>query len=396
MVNNYIPLLIVLLILAALFRDDFSFTLLYLFAGAFVLGTWWSRRALASVTYQRQYADRAFLGEEVTITLEIQNKGWLPVPWLRVHEGLPVALSGPDSFQMITNLSPKQAKTYSYTVEARRRGYYPIGPIFFSSSDILGLSTTELRREGGVQHLTVYPKIVPLTKIVFPSQSPLGTLRHHLPVFEDPTRVMGKRPYISGDSLRRVDWKSTAMTGTMQVKLFEPSIALETVIFLNLNANDYHYRYRIASTELAVVLAASVANWVIEKQQSVGLYVNGKDPLATDGRAGFLPARTGRSHLMRILDVLARIQIDECPSLLETIREKRFFLPWGTTLTVITGSISDHLLGELYQARQSGLSINLVLAGAVPRVQDVMERVGVYGIPVLNITRDRDMDVWRV
>ena len=98
------------------------------------------------------------------------------------------------------------------------------------------------------QYLTVYPRIVALNSIQIPSRSPQGTMRHTQPIFEDPTRVLGKREYVAGDSLRRVDWKSTAVTGRLQVKLFEPAISLETLIFLNLNAEDYHYRSRIDST----------------------------------------------------------------------------------------------------------------------------------------------------
>ena len=103
------------------------------------------------------------------------------------------------------------------------------------SGDVFGLTGGETRRLQS-DSLTVYPKIVPLTRVVLPTQSPMGTLRHHQPIFEDPSRIFGKREYVSGDSLRRVDWKSTASTGHLQVKLFEPSIALETVIFLDLPA----------------------------------------------------------------------------------------------------------------------------------------------------------------
>jgi uncharacterized protein (DUF58 family) len=395
MANNFFPLLVLLIIVAAIFRDDFSFTLLYLFAGAFTIGMWWSRRSLGAIQFCRTFTNRAFLGEDIPVRLEIINSGWLPVPWVRLHEGLPVDLSGPESFQRVISLGPRERKSFEYVLEARRRGYYPIGPIFFTTSDIFGLSAFDFRREGVSEHLTVYPKIVPLTHIEFPTQSPLGTLRHHQPIFEDPTRIMGKRDYVAGDSLRRVDWKSTAVTGRMQVKIFEPSIALETVIFLNLNAESYHYRTRIASTELAIIIAASMANWVINKHQTVGLSINGKDPLGIDQRPQYLPARSGRGHLMWILDVLARIQVDNCPNFGESLRHQRVHLPWGTTLTVITGNVEDSLLDELYQARRAGLSVNLVLAGMVPKSQEIIFRAGYFGIPVINISRERDLDIWR-
>jgi len=395
MVSNYLPLLIVLIMVAAIFRDDFSFTLLYLFAGAYAVGTWWSRRGLAALAYKRHFTNRVFLGENVQIKLEIANTSWLPIPWFRVHEGLPVDLSGPESLQRIASLGPRDKTSIEYSVNARRRGYYSVGPIFLSSGDIFGLGTTDLRRRGEAEYLTVYPKIIPLTKIEFPSHSPLGTLRHHQPIFEDPTRVMGKRDYVAGDSLRRVDWKSTAMTGRMQVKLFEPSIALETVIFLNLNVEDYMLRRRYVSTELAVVVAASLANWVIGKQQTVGLHLHGKDPLNTADPPQFIPARAGRGHLMRILDVLARVQMGECPNFAESLRNRRVHLSWGTTLTVITGIADDPLLAELYQARRAGLNANLILAGPVPAVRDIQHRAGFYGISVVNIAQERDLDIWR-
>ena len=395
MARNYIPLLLILLIVAALYRDDFSFTLLYFFAGAYALGVWWTRRALASVKFRREFTDRAFLGEIVNVKLEIKNTSLLPIPWLRVHEGLSVDLSGPQSFQRIATLGGKGQVNFEYTVEARRRGYYPIGPIFFTSNDILGLSETDQRLEGIQEHLTVYPKIIPLTKVDFQSRSPLGTLRHHQPIFEDPTRVMGKRDYIPGDSLRRVDWKSTAVTGRMQVRIYEPSIALETVICLNLNADDYHIRQRIMSTELAVVIAASLANWVVSKKQTVGLYAHGKDPLAEAEQPQFIPARSGRGHLMRLLDILARIQVGECPQFAEALRNRRVHLPWGTTLTVITGNAGDDLIDELYQARKSGLNINLILAGLVPNAREIHHRAEHFGIPVIYIPDEREMAIWQ-
>jgi len=132
--------------------------LLYLFAGAFVIGTWWSSQALSAIEFKQSYTNRSFLGEEIKITLNIKNLSWLPIPWVRIHEGLPVELRGPESFQIVTSIGSHNESTFEYQVAARQRGYYPIGPIYFRSSDILGLSSSEMRREGNAEHLTEYPK----------------------------------------------------------------------------------------------------------------------------------------------------------------------------------------------------------------------------------------------
>jgi uncharacterized protein (DUF58 family) len=112
MSDYLIPFLLVILFLAAFLRQDFLLTLVYLLLGAFVLSRWWSRKALASLTYTRLYRSRAFLGEEIPVHLEIKNSGWLPVVWLQVRENLPLELSAPKLaspgiFQQVVTLPPR-------------------------------------------------------------------------------------------------------------------------------------------------------------------------------------------------------------------------------------------------------------------------------------------------
>src|SRR5215208_4851450 len=291
-------------------RGDFALTLVYLVAGSLVAGLWWSNRALGQVQTRRRFSTHAFLGERVKINLQVKNNGWLPPPWLELREVLPVALVGPNRFQSVIHLGPRGEANFEYFVDARKRGYYPIGPLSFSTGDILGLRDS-VQVEAQAEHLVVYPKIVQFTSVDIPSYSPQGTLSHRLPLFEDPTRVFGKRGYTSGDSLRRIDWKSSAASGRLQVKLFEPSIALETCIVLNLNAEDYYYRSRIDSTELAIVIAASISNWIVNKKQMVGMLVNGRDSLASGGKPQVIPPHKEKRHLIRLLEALARVEIAE-------------------------------------------------------------------------------------
>ncbi len=392
---DYLPFLFLLALFAIILRDDTVITLFYLLAGVYFVGRWWRDRSLKGVRFTRHFTDRAFLGERVTVRLEVQNTHWLPVVWLRLHDSLPVELAAHRFFQEVVTLGPLERREFTYSLESYKRGYYRVGPLLIYTGDLLGLSE-EQDRAGPPDYLTVYPHIIPLTSLNLPSHSPLGTLRHTQPIFEDPTRVTGKRDYISGDSLRRVDWKATAVTGRLQVKLFEPSIALETMIALNLNAAEYDVRSRYDASELAVVIAASIANWVAGKKQAVGMVVNGADPLAGDRRPGTLPARKGRQHLMRLLDVLARIKLAEgCASLPEVLRREIVQLPWGTTLVIVTGAADEALFDALFQARRGGLDAVLILTSPVAKILDTKRRVERMGIPVYHLTRELDLDIWR-
>jgi uncharacterized protein (DUF58 family) len=213
-------------------------------------------------------------------------------------------------------------------------------------------------------------------------------------LFEDPTRIFGKRGYTSGDSLRRIDWKSSASSGRLQVKLFEPSIALETFVVLNLNAEDYHYRSRLDSTELAIVIAASISNWIVAKKQMVGLMVNGRDPLTAEGKPPSIPPHKGKLHLMRLLETLARAEIIENSAFVPLIQQQRYHLAWGTTLIVITGTANAALLDELYQARRSGQNSLLIVAGRDVPDEVARRRAKSFGIPLISIATERDLNIW--
>jgi uncharacterized protein (DUF58 family) len=391
--GSFIVLLVVLLLVAAWMRGDFALTLIYLIVGGLAAGFWWGRGTLARITTRRRFNTHAFLGEKIKIDLHVHNQSWLPIPWLELRETLPVALAGPHSFRSVIHLPPQGDAKFEYSMDAMKRGYYPVGPLFISTGDILGLSDA-LQAESEAEHLVVYPRIVPFTSMKIPSRSPQGTLRHSPPLFEDPSRVFGKRGYVTGDSLRRIDWKASASTGRLQVKLFEPSIALETCIILNLNADDYYYRSRIDSTELAVVIAASISNWIIEKKQMVGLTVNGRDPLTVDGRPQTLPPHKGKGHLMRLLETLARVDIVDNSPLVSLIQKQRYGLAWGTTLIVITGQVGEEVLNELHLARREGGSAILIVTGREGVDDTLHQRGKSLGIDVYSIATERDLQVW--
>jgi uncharacterized protein (DUF58 family) len=223
----------------------------------------------------------------------------------------------------------------------------------------------------------------------------MGSLRHKEPIFEDPSRVIGKREYVVGDSLRRVDWKATAASNRLQVKQLEPSISLDTSIFLNLNAGEYDQRTWIDATELAIVIAASLANWIIARRQSVGLVTNGADPLANGAKPASIPPRRSRGHLMRVLDILARVETNGNEAFVQLVNREGVRLSWGTTMILITGRIDDDLFDSLFQARRRGLYAVIVLAGLGVGSEEIRKKSASFGFPLYPIHRERDLDIWR-
>jgi uncharacterized protein (DUF58 family) len=390
----FIAFLISIFFVAVFTRDSYAFILLYLFVGAFLLSRWWINTSAAAITFERKFERRAFPGEIIPVRLKVVNTGRLPLVWLHVQESLPLEISNHKVLRHVFSIAPHGQEILEYQVTPTKRGYYSIGPVQFSTGDLLGL-LQERVVNGEKDYLTVYPRVVALSRVHLPSQSPLGDLRYEQPIYEDPSRPVGKRDYTAGDSLRRIDWKSTAAVGRLQTKLFEPSIALETVLFLNLNSEEYHYKFRYAASELAIVVAASLANWIIGKKQAVGLVINGSDPFALDEKPQSFPTRKGRSHLMRLLETLARVQLAALQPMTQLLRQKRVEFGWGTTVIVLTGQAEETLFDEFFQMRRSGLNVVLILCGDAVGVNETKARARQFEIPFFHIQDEKDLDIWR-
>ena len=391
MSGYFFVFLVFLFLLAVILQDTSIVTIIYFFLGAFLFGRWWRDRALDSLEYHRRLNPRALLGENITVRLEVVNRSWLPVPWVRIHESLPLELAVPNFFRRAVALAPRGRVVVEYLLRGNKRGYYRIGPVYLQSGDLLGLEETR-ERQGPPDYLTVYPRIVPLRRCPIPPFSPMGVLHFHQPLFEDPSRVVGKRDYQAGDSLRRIDWKATAAAGRLQVRQYEPAISLEVAIFLNLCGTDFEQRTRIDAAELAIVTAASLASYVAAKRQPVGLETNGFDPRDPDSRIHSLPVRRGTGHMMLIMEKLARLQVHDGGSFPGLLRERGSVLAWGTTMLVITGTPEAALFDELLRARRMGLQSIVFLTAPVMRYEEFEGRARGLGVPLFEIRSEIDLE----
>ena len=406
--RGILPFLIVLLGVAFVTKVDFFFYLLYALVGFYVLGRLWARRSLAAVELSRRHDRRVFWGERLDVRVELQNRSLLPVLWMRLADTVPAELAAGGSFRRVVSLLPRERLQLTYSLTGRRRGYYPLGPLATQGGDLLG-SATYQNQYCDDDFVIVYPKIVPLRSLHIPSQSPFGVLPSRQRLFEDPTRIRGVRDYQPGDSLRRMDWKTSARVGSLQVRRFEPAIALDTAIFLNLDAADYIAAERRLAAEFGIIIAASVSVHLVERRQAISLVTNGRDPLrdpdpeapasaAWPAPVPLLPLRKGREHLTDVLDLLARVQLapegDAVP-FLDTLNRHSMGLPWGSTVVVVTSREVEGLLNTLLGLRRRGLVVILIATCPDPTFSGTAQRAGQIGIRALEIASEREMDVWR-
>jgi len=262
------------------------------------------------------------------------------------------------------------------------------------TGDLFGIRSVELQIPSD-DHLTVYPRIIPLPELGLPAQTPMGTLATQQRIYEDPSRIIGVRDYQIGDSLRRMHWKASAAAGKLQVKRLEPAISIEAQIFLNLDAAAYTQGRVHDATELGIITAASIAHALVSKRQTVGLCTNGSDPLAEDHRYITLPPRKGTGHLVNILEALARVGTSEGHSFGDLLQQASMHLSWGGTAVVITAHADEELFSQLLMMKRNGFHIVLIVTDAREPFAAVRERARAVGIVAYEVWQERDLDVWR-
>lgn len=368
----------------------------------------WAKFCLRHLHYQRQFSERRVLfGEEITLSISIENAKLLPLPWLEVEDNVPAALSYPGrtlrySLQknraVIDNLfSPRwyERVTRHYTVLCNARGVHAFGPTELRSGDIFGFITRDVKLPNW-QYLLVYPLVVPLTRFSLPARHPFGDRRAQRRLLEDPSRVIGVRDYAYGDSLRRVHWKASARAMQLQSKVYESTTTYTLAIFLNVpSLLDANYDAHPELQELTICASASVADWAIDQGYAVGLYTNtllympeegvADIPVETEkqeteqsnGLAAAITAHVQRRRIhlppassdeqrKRIMEALARIQAYFGSSIEDVLQSERSHLPAGATVVVVTSAMSDFLLDTLARVKRAGHDVAILFAGNGP------------------------------
>lgn len=384
----------------------------------------WAKYCLRDLRFQRRFSEqRVLFGEEIALSLSIENAKLLPLPWLEIEDNVPRSLtfmgrhlriSTASNMVILENLFSLrwyERVTRPYTVLCNARGVHMFGPTVLRSGDVFGFLNHQETLDNR-QYLLVYPMVVPITRFGLPSRHPFGDHRAPRRLLEDPSRVIGVRDYMYGDDLRRIHWKATARMMQLQSKVYQATTTYTLVLFVNVISQlDAWYGIRPELQELAICATASVADWALNQGYAVGLYANtimympevgvampdvhSPDSFGESGepspafsphpedaekeqrlevvvaeqlkrRRIHLPPASHEEQRKRIMEVLARIQSYFGSSIEELIQTERTRLPAGATVVVVTSTISDPLLDSLSRVKLSGHSVTLLHVGDSP------------------------------
>lgn len=241
------------------------------------------------------------VGRAIEQEFTVNNQGWIPTPLIEVDENTDL----PGYHNVVTfSLASKGDHSWKSRFVCQRRGEYYLGDFTVKVTDPLGFFPVS-HSFGKRKNIVVYPWTVDLPFFdALPLQEPGLSPRRWLASEAGPnaSRV---REYVSGDRLRHISWQTTAHTGTLMVKEFDPDHANYSFknlwIVLDMHRKSHHGEGDDGTEEYAISIAASLARKYLEAGKNVGLMASAEIPHL------FLP-KSGKEHLKGILRTLATMR----------------------------------------------------------------------------------------
>jgi len=321
-----------------------------------VISYWWSYSNIRGILYEiKSLPPKSHVGDILETGLKLTNLNRLPKLLLKVQEK--TDLPGHNRISAV-NLSSRGVTNLQSTVLCTRRGRYKMGPYTLSSSDPLGLFP-QSRSIGESQEILVYPDTVDLPFFDPLTHINLGYGSGRWLESQISPNVASIREYVSGDSLRRIHWQTTAHSSRLMVKVFDPdrsrSRARTIWIALDMSQSVQAGSGLHSTEEYGITIAASLIKKFIEDGWPVGF-------MAGAEQSYIFPLDTGSMHLESITSALATMRAMGTISIDQLLASESSRLGMHPMLIIITPSWSEKLMAPFTQVKtQQGVAVAVLL-----------------------------------
>jgi uncharacterized protein (DUF58 family) len=312
--------------------------------GLLLAAFFWARTMARSVRGQRKLRFAAMqVGDELEEQVTLRNRSPLPVLWAEFMDrsNIPdytvssARAADPDS----------QVKWRAHTI-CTRRGVFGLGPWELRLGEPLGIFIV---RQVYLQHqeILVYPPLAVLPSHLLPHRGALGDSRPlNQPLRAETIASTTVRPYVQGDPLRHIHWRTSARKADLFVKVFAPEAASSIWLVPDFDQASHFGEGPDSSEETMVTVIASLAAELLQQNLSVGMFAS------TETESVVLP-RQGQSHLWSILQTLAPLRVAARKPLEEVLDRARSLVGGNDLLIVVTPSLQPQWIAPLRRISRS-------------------------------------------
>ena len=348
-----LPLLAVAgILLVAAFSTGFAFLFYLVYLGVLVVGGSYlvTRNGLADL--EAGYAVnqlQAHVGDQLRTTYTLRNTSRLPKLWLEVHNPstLPIPLPG-----RAISLGTRRERSWVARVPLARRGHFRVDPLQIRTGDPFGFFEANASVGHGLT-LVVYPRIERIPRWRLRAVSLEGSRSTPVRTQQTTPLATSIRPYAPGDAFNRIHWPSTARTGEIQVKEFDLEQTADVWLFVDLERRVQCGSGDDSSVEVAVRVAAAVAERALSENRAVGLTTTGAHII-------HLSPDRGPRQRQKILNLLAAVDGDGGTPLVEALVAGLPLLRRGMSAVIVTPAAETAWVRPLATLRPRGIGAQVM------------------------------------
>lgn len=323
---------------------------------------------------------RVYAGSASRVELSIRNDGSRATPVLRLFD--PVSgTRGADL--LLSPLEPDVINRAAYRLPTDRRGVIEIGPLEVVVGDPFGLASSSTVA-APLTELTVYPRIDDIAPVPHTTgDDPYAGADHPSALGRTGDDFYALRPYVVGDDLRRVHWRSTARRDELMVRQDELPWQGRVTVLLDVRRNAH----TPASFELAVSAAASVVTASWKRRDLVRFMTTDKIDLGYGA---------GTAHAEGVMEFLATVSATAGGSMRGVLDALGQAGNGGAVVPIVAG-VADAELASLARLRGRFAAVTIVHFERSSYDASAAALVGANVLPargtnVIRVTGERPFD----
>ncbi|WP_422659739.1 DUF58 domain-containing protein [Paenibacillus sp. EC2-1] len=304
-----------------------------------------------------------YAGEDTEVTVTIQFKSWMPLPWIMLTDHI-----SDQTIQKLWFPGFRRLVSYSYTLHPLKRGNWTEVESIVEWGDMFSWFRAS-RRVVTHTEFIVLPRPLSLRGLVDLPYGPDGDAEGMRKPTYSALPGQGLRDYIPGDPLNRIHWRNSARLGRLQTILPEPGRILHRCIILDTSKAGYPLK-KSSKVESEVSFdcfenaIAATAGLLYSSAVTLGkpsLWTGGR------GRDSVLSERTECKDEQEMLIPLATLPFHpDNSTAAEILEHAAQYEDKETELLLVTGRMDKGLIESSIQIVASGRKLSIFCISPPP------------------------------
>ncbi len=252
--------------------------------------------------------EKVFKDDFVHIKVVIENLSKSSFDFIEIRDYF-----NPQLFRLVlgenfisTRIAPKSVIKFSYVLEPKVRGEYPLGPLSVIVKDRLRFNSLERIVPDSVTDILVYPPYEDIKRIEILGSKRSLLLNYGIQRSKQKglgSEFYGMRKYVFGDQYRLIDWKASARTQKLIVKEFESERDITVMILVDSSETMAGGAIENTKFEYAIRACMLLTRVALTRRDRVGVFTFSNKKNLT-----FLKPGGGEDQFYRVLDFVAKVK----------------------------------------------------------------------------------------